>query len=86
MRLTRRGWFMAALALLFYLAANQTQVGWLYVFSALTTGLWLTASLFPAQMLRGLRLTRQITPADQLCAGQTAHITLTLHNTQTFPA
>jgi uncharacterized protein (DUF58 family) len=60
MRPTRRGWALLAIALGLYAFANQTQVGWLYVFSALGLALWLSCLGLPGRILRGLRLARRI--------------------------
>ncbi len=88
---TRRGWAIALLALGFYFFANQTQVGWLYVFSALAAALWLATLGFPRRMLRRLRLTRRVngsalgvelTPA----VGDTLQLTLTVQNDGRLPA
>jgi len=76
-RVTRRGWAVAAIALLLYFFANQTQVGWLYVLSALAAGLWLTTLGMPGRMLRGLAAGRRVlTP---LAAGSDSSADLELH-------
>lgn len=91
MRITRRGWAVAGIGLLLYLFANQTQVGWLYVLSALAVGLWLTSLALPGSMLRGLNATRRVngseTGADfELYAGQPVTIELAFHNAARLPA
>jgi uncharacterized protein (DUF58 family) len=91
MRPTRRGWAVAAVALLLYFFANQTQVGWLYVLSALVAGVWLTAWFLPRLMLRGLALARRINnsaaPAElELYAGETITVELELTTTGRAPA
>ncbi len=87
MRPTQRGWAIAAVALLLYFFANQTQVGWLYVLSALAAGVWLAAWFLPRPMLRGLTLARRInnsaTPAElELYAGETITVELELTTTR----
>jgi uncharacterized protein (DUF58 family) len=74
-----------------YLAANQTQVAWLYVFAALVAGLWLASALVPGGMLRGLALARRINGAEltadlQLHAGDPVTIELELRNAARMPA
>ena len=91
MRVTRRGWAVLAVALLFYFFANQTQVGWLYVFSALAAGLWLTTLLLPRRALRRLVATRRVngsaSGADlELHAGQPLRLEISLQNTSLLPA
>lgn len=91
MRLTARGWMLAALALAFYLFANQTQVGWLYVFSALTAGLWFAAFFWPQRQLRHLGVTRFIngsapTAEMELYAGQKVQVDLAFANPARWPA
>ena len=60
MRPTSRGWLLAGLALVLWLFANQTQVGWLYVFSAIAAGLWLLGLFIPRAMLGRLRFARRV--------------------------
>ena len=91
MRVTRRGWAVLAIALLFYFFANQTQVGWLYVFSALAAGLWLTTLLLPGRAMRRLAVTRRIngsaSGADmELHVGQPVTLEVSLENTSRLPA
>ena len=100
MRPTRRGWAVAAVAVLLYFFANQTQVGWLYVLSALAAGVWLTTWFLPRRMLRGLTLARRINgqrspslrsgesanPVElELYAGETITVELDLTNTSRTP-
>jgi uncharacterized protein (DUF58 family) len=90
-RITRRGWAVAAIGLTLYFFANQTQVGWLYVLSALAAGLWLTTLLLPGHMLRGLTACRRVngsgSGADlELYAGQPVAVQLTLRNLSRLPA
>lgn len=87
---TPRGWAMLGLAGLFYFFANQTQVSWLYVFTALTLGLWLVSAFAPGRVLRGLMLKRRINGAEawaeELYVGETVAVELELRNTVRLPA
>ncbi len=89
--ITRRGWAVLLLAVLMYLAANQTQVAWLYVFSALVVGVWLAAAFIPTSSLRGLALARRINGAEltadlELHVGAPVAVELELRNTARAPA
>jgi uncharacterized protein (DUF58 family) len=91
MRPTARGWAIAVVALVLYFFANQTQVGWLYVLSAIAGGVWLTALFIPRRMLSRLALVRRVnrvaTPAElELVAGQTVTLDLELVNSGRTPA
>src|SRR5258706_971698 len=91
MRVTRRGWAVAAIALLFYFFANQTQVGWLYVFSALAAGLWLTTLFLPGRTVRRLAAARRVNGAEnaaalELHAGQPVTLEVSFQNTSRLPA
>lgn len=86
-----RGWALAAVALLLYFFANQTQVGWLYVLSALTAGAWLTALFLPRPMLRELSISRRVNgsanPVElELYVGETITVEINLANTGRTPA
>ncbi|MGQ0602861.1 MAG: DUF58 domain-containing protein [Anaerolineales bacterium] len=85
---TRRGWSVLALAVSLYLFANQTQVSWLYVFTALTLGVWIVCAWLPGRMVRGVTLTRAIRQMDEaeLHVGDPIVITLTLSNAARLPA
>jgi uncharacterized protein (DUF58 family) len=87
---TPRGWAVLGLAGLFYFFANQTQVNWLYVFTALTLGLWLVSAFTPGRMLRGLTLKRRINGDDvweeELYVGETVAVELELRNAARLPA
>ncbi len=56
--MSRKATALLILALILYFFANQTQVGWLYVISALLIGIVLTARFFNRRMLRDLQVTR----------------------------
>lgn len=75
--MTARGWSFLLAAGLFYLFANQTQVGWVYVLSALLAVLVLVAWLLNRAVFRRLHATRTLTPAE-LREGDSVAITLTL--------
>ena len=56
--MTSRGkWFLGA-AFVFYMFANQTQVGWLYVIAGLLVGLVIAAGLLNRGAARGIRVQR----------------------------
>jgi len=91
MKLTPRGRALAAIMALLYFFANQTQVGWLYVMTALAAGLLLAACFVPRRMLRRLSLVRRIngstTTADlELYAGDPLAVDLEFQNASRFPA
>ena len=91
MRPTARGWTVAVVALMLYFFANQTQVGWLYVLSAITAGVWLAALFIPRRMLSRLSLARRINgvamPAElELTVGQPVSLDLELANAGGTPA
>lgn len=67
-------------ALVLYLFANQTQVGWLYVMAALMGGTVLAAGLLSRLSLRGIRVVRHIGggPVD-LHEGETTTVKLHIH-------
>ncbi|MBP7692066.1 MAG: DUF58 domain-containing protein [Anaerolineales bacterium] len=88
---TARGWAVLGLAFLLYLAANQTQVSWLYVFAALGAGIWLAAAGVPGAALRALSLRRTLSAAEpdgdaEVRVGDPVTVTLTLHNASRWPA
>ncbi len=89
--MTKRGLALAGIALVLYAFANQTQVGWLYVFSAAALALWLSSWPLPGRMLRGLRLARRVNgsalgPDLELHAGDTVTIDLDVTSRGWLPA
>ena len=89
--ITPRGRALAVIALLFYFFANQTQVGWLYVMTAMAVGLWLAAFFIPRGILRTLALTRRVNgttlPTElELYVGDPLTVELELKNDSRFPA
>ncbi len=87
-RVTRRGWAWLGLAVALYLAANQTQVSWLYVFAALLAGVWLAQAGLPARLLNGLRVARRVggTEDAELRVGDPVRVELEVHNAGALPA
>lgn len=68
-------------ALLLYFFANQTQVGWLYIMSALLAGVILAAWLFGWRTLRRINGERYIDAVDgEVYEGNDISIELTLRN------
>lgn len=69
-------------AFLLYLFGNQTQVGWMYVMSALLAGTVLAAWWLNRRVLRGVRIERRIedTPNAELYEGDTVTIGLFFRN------
>jgi len=91
MSLAPRGRALAAVTFLLYFFANQTQVGWLYVMTALAAGLLLAAAMIPRRMLRGLALTRRLdglanSAELELYAGDALRVDLEFQNVSRFPA
>src|SRR4029434_164497 len=64
-----------------YLFANQTQVGWLYVMSALLAGTVLAAWFLSRGILKQIRAERKIGQVE-MHEGDTVSIALTLHKGQ----
>lgn len=73
---------------LFYLFANQTQVGWLYVVAALLLGIVLAGWLLNRRALHNVSVARALLhPADApLHEGDDLRISLTLYSERTLPA
>jgi len=74
---TARALTFLSAALVLYLFANQTQVGWLYVMSALLAGVVLVAWWSGRSVLTGLSGRRQINQVE-LYEGETVQISLSL--------
>ncbi len=72
------GWVLLGLTLCFWLAAANTMAGWLYVLSGLGASLLLVSALLPAQMLRGIEITRS--PLYPIHAGESLTLTLQFWN------
>src|SRR5437870_4690459 len=76
---TKRTRTLIIAAVLLYFFANQTQIGWLYVMSALLAGIVLASALLNRGMLRGIRIERSLSH-DEISEGDPISITLDLHN------
>ena len=77
--MTRKATALLTLSLVLYFFANQTQVGWLYVMSALIMGLVLTARYFNRRMLDLITAERTFAPnAENLTEGDRVTLNLTL--------
>jgi len=62
--MTSRGrWFLGA-AVIFYMFANQTQIGWLYVIAGLLVGLVIAAGLLNRGAARGIRVQRVLASGE----------------------
>jgi uncharacterized protein (DUF58 family) len=85
---TRRATTLIATTLLLYFFANQTQVGWLYVLSALLAGVLLASWSIHLAALRGLQADRHVGggPDGELYEGDEIAIQLRLHNTRGYTA
>lgn len=85
---TRRAATLIITTLLLYFFANQTQVGWLYVMSALLAGVLLASWSIHLAALRGLRADRHIGggPDSEVYEGDEITIQLRLHNTHRYAA
>ncbi len=67
-------------ALLLYFFANQIQVGWIYVMSALMAGVVLAAWWLGRGALKGVTAERTIAPSDPPHEGEIVAVNLTFHN------
>ena len=81
MRITGRTLTLLTAAFVLYLFANQTQVGWLYVMSAVLAATVAAALLLNRGSLRGLAAERAVGPGDTFHEGDTVTVRLTLRNT-----
>jgi len=85
---TPRTYAFLIAAFIFYSFANQTQVGWLYVISALMIGVVLAGYVLNRRALRGIAVERRMHQAAEtdLHEGDEIHITLEIHNQHALPA
>ena len=85
---TGRTYTFLLAALLFYLFANQTQTGWLYVVAAVLGGAVLAGWLLNRGAIDRITAERQITDESDrpIHEGDDIHITLTLDNQRRFAA
>jgi len=60
---TKRAWVLGVAALIFYFLANQTQVGWLYIFTNGLLGFLIAAFLYGWGLLKSIRVSRLVWPA-----------------------
>lgn len=75
-------------AMLFYVFANQTQIGWVYVLSALMGGLVVAAYMLSRRSLHGIQAERyfSIAPDDDLHEADDLRVTLHLKSRRRVPA
>jgi uncharacterized protein (DUF58 family) len=78
---TKRTRTLIISALLLYFFANQTQIGWLYVMSALLAGIVLASWLVNRRMLHGIRIERSLS-RDEISEGEALSIKLDVQNTR----
>jgi uncharacterized protein (DUF58 family) len=80
---TTRTTVVVIAVLLLYLFGNQTQVGWMFVMSALLAGVVVAAWWFNRRMLRGIHVARVVGdgPNQELYEGETTTVSLTFRNT-----
>lgn len=81
---TARFYSFAVAALILYLFANQTQVGWLYVMSAVLFGLLIVSWILNRGSVTGITLERRIEPQD-LYEDEAASIEITLRTARRMP-
>ncbi|MBN1976055.1 MAG: DUF58 domain-containing protein [Anaerolineae bacterium] len=79
---TARAVTLLVAAFLLYLFGNQTQVGWMFVMSALLAGTVLAAWMLNRRALRGVVVEREMggAPNAELYEGETVSVKLTLRN------
>jgi hypothetical protein len=79
---TSRFYSFLVAAFMFYFMANQTQIGWLYVVSALLGGILLAGYVLNRRALRGISGKRTLSVKDDeaLHESDTLIITLQLEN------
>lgn len=61
-----RAWSLFILALILYFLANQTQVGWVYIFTDTLIGLLVAAALYSWGILHPLQISRNIRPESSV--------------------
>lgn len=84
---TRRSLVFFGIALLLYVFANQTQVGWIYLMAAISAALPPVGWLLNRGMLRGLSLHRNLgEPGAGLYEGDPLRISLHISNERRGPA
>ncbi len=85
---TRRTTTLIITTLLLYFFANQTQVGWLYVMSALLAGVLLASWSIHLAALHGIWGDRHVGggPGGEVYEGDEIAIQLKLHNTRRYAA
>jgi uncharacterized protein (DUF58 family) len=59
---TMRAWSLFILALILYFLANQTQVGWVYIFTDALIGLLVVAALYSWGILNTVQISRSLRP------------------------
>src|SRR5215213_6451995 len=86
MKLTARFWSFLGAAGLFWFFGNQTQIGWLYVMSAVLGGVLLAAWFFNRRVFKALGAERKLNNAVQdLHEGDEFMIQLELQNKASLP-
>ncbi|MBN1429088.1 MAG: DUF58 domain-containing protein [Anaerolineae bacterium] len=85
---TRRATTLIITALLLYFFANQTQVGWLYVMSALLAGVLLASWAIHLAALRGIQGDRHVGDGagGEIYEGDEIIVQLRLHNIRRYTA
>ncbi|MGB7339988.1 MAG: DUF58 domain-containing protein [Phototrophicaceae bacterium] len=88
MRPTRRFWAFLIIAFVFWFFANQTQIGWLYIVSALLGGILIAAWVLNRGTIKQVTGTRNLNLAldDVRHEADDITITLILNNTGQMPA
>lgn len=88
MKRTARFWTFLVASLIFWFFANQTQVGWLYVVSALLGGVLFAGYLLNFGTVKQVAITRHLKQdvGEALHEGDTLAIELTLDNRGQLPA
>lgn len=87
MKRTRRFWTFLAAAFVFWFFANQTQIGWLYIISALLVAVVVAAWLLNRGVLRKVAIQRDLnmTPENNLHEGDDLSIILTMQSQGQLP-